>query len=575
MAMKFKILLSVFFITVLHLSNSFSQCTRTAALERTPTYNLEGTATLEQLANGDVQFRLSDDFTTSRGPDVQIYLSNNMTEIAGGMMIADIQELNHFDGALTVDLQADTDINEFNYVVFRCIAFDVFWGGGSLSTSSCDDGSGDGGNDGGNDGGGSTAMCQETLVATTDWVAEVTVCPNDTEADVVALRNTEMIPAGDNYAYIITDENNIIQEVVLQDSYDFEGSSLDTQLVFGVSYAGTLTAEVGQALDSITASDCATISGTNIFLTVTKEDCGNTFACTFVNTATTAWVDNITVCPSDGEADLIPLLNNRFIPASDNFTYVLTDAQNNLIKFVQADSFDFEGSGTETNRIFGISFSGDLSSEVGEPISSITSTGCIEISDLERFLTIEKGNCASSTFAISGQVTSPSGDPIAGVELMNGQNEILGITNNAGQYRIESISQGTTLTIRPHIETSTSTLTNGVSAVDVVIISRHILDLAPFTNTYTLLAADVNNDNVISSVDIVQMIRAIVGLSTDFTNNSTWRFLDASQQLTDGQMLTSPIEEIPVTVNTTDVTGINFIGIKVGDVNDDASLNLN
>ncbi len=575
--MKFKIILSVIFFSALHLSNGISQCTRTSELQRTPAYNLEGTATLEQLESGDVQFRLSNDYTTTRGPDVQIYLNTTMTGIEGGMLVVDIgpNGLNHFDGPLTVDLPADTDINEFDYVVFHCVAFNVFWGGGLLSKSSCDDGSGDGGNNGGNDGNEPPAMCQETLVATTDWVEEVTVCPNDGEANVIPLRNTVMIPAGDTYAYIITDENNIIQEVVLEESYDFEGSSLETQLIFGVSYAGTLTAVVGQPLDSITASDCATISGATTFLTVLKEDCGDTFMCFPVTTATTAWVADVTVCPSDGQPNVIPLVNNEFIPAGDNFAYLLTDDQNILLQVIQAESFDFEGSGPGTNRIFAISYSGDLNLNIGAPISSITSTGCIELSDTEVFLTIQKGNCPVTTFAISGQVTSPSGDPIAGVELMDSQNEILATTNNAGQYRIESINQGTTVSIRPNVETSTNTLTNGVSAVDVVIITRHILDLAPFTNSYTLLAADVNNDAAISSVDIVQMIRAIVGLGTDFNNNTTWRFIDANQQISDGQMLVSPIEEIPVTISNADINGINFIGIKVGDVNDDASLDLN
>ena len=127
------------------------------------------------------------------------------------------------------------------------------------------------------------------------------------------------------------------------------------------------------------------------------------------------------------------------------------------------------------------------------------------------------------------------------------------------------------MTIRPQSETS---LTNGVSAADVVIITRHLLDLDPFTSAYTLLAADVNNDNIVSSVDLVQMVRAIVGLSSDFSNNTTWRFVDAAQAVDDGQMIANPVEEITLTVNS-DMTGVDFIGVKIGDVNDDANLDLN
>lgn len=568
-----KFCFSLLFLCACFLDFSYGQCVRSSALQRTPTYDLQGTAFVEELADGSVQFRLSDDFFTTTGPDVQIYLSNDDKEVDGAMFIVDIaggDGINHFSGALTIDLPADTDIDEYRYVVFRCILFGVYWGGGTLGVSSCDDGSG------GDDGGGDNMdeMCVETLVATTDWVDNITVCPNDDLADLVPFRNTVMIPAGSTYAYIITDTDSVIQEIVLEDSFDFEGSSLETQLVFGVSYLGTLDAVVGQAFNTISATDCFILSGTNIFLTVQKEDCGVPFQCIEVNTATTAWETDLTICPSDGVDDFVPLVNNLFIPTGDNFAYLLTDDQDNLIQLIKTDTFNFEGSGNGTNRVYAINYSGNLTLELGSPISAITSSECIAFSDTELFLNVSKGNCPVSSFSVSGQVASPAGDGIAGVEIMNGQNEVLAITNDQGEYTIASIDGGTNLMIRPR-SSSSSALINGVSAVDVVIITRHLLDLAPFTSPYTLLAADVNNDNSVSSVDLVQMRRAILGLSSSFSNNTTWRFVDAAQSATGNEISSSPNEEIAVTINNSNVADINFIGVKIGDVNADADLDLN
>ena len=290
-----------------------------------------------------------------------------------------------------------------------------------------------------------------------------------------------------------------------------------------------------------------------------------------VNTFTTGGETSLTICPSDGEADLVSFQNNGSISPGENFAYLVTDTQNNLIELVRSNTFNFEGSGSETNRVFAISYSGGLNFSVGSPISSITATECFELSDTNVFITINKGNCPASSFTVSGQVTSVTGDGIAGVEILNAQDQVLATTNDQGFYALQSVEAGSSMTIRPMTETS---ITNGVSGADVVIITRHLLNLDPFTSSYTLLAADVNNDNVVSSVDLVQMVRAIVGLSSDFSNNTTWRFVDAAQAVDDGQMIANPVEEITLTVNS-DMTGVDFIGVKIGDVNDDANLDMN
>jgi len=546
-----------------------SQCTKTATLTRSTIYNTEGTAFLEELEDGRIQLRLGEDFLADDGPDVNIYLANDSTSVTGGKLIADITERSHFSGATTFEITDDIDINDYTFVVFRCLLFDVYWGGGRLSASSCD-----GGTDP-DDGMGEMPMensCMESLVSTTAWVDEVTICPNDGMPDVIPLMNNAFIPAGEAYAYIIVDGDSEIQQVVLQDSLDFEGSDLETAFVYGVSYSGDLSATVGSQLSMVSAGECAIISGASSFLTVLKEDCSPASACTSVSVATTAWVSEVTICPTDGEPDVIPFMNNQFIESGDAFAYLLTDVDDNLLQVMEADSFDFEGTGTETNRIYGISYGGVLDFEIDSPISEITATGCVQLSDSALYLTILKGGCVvASTFSISGSIMTPAGDPVSGVEIMDGEGEVLSISNDQGMYMITSADQGSEYALSPR---SLTPLTNGVSSVDVVIISRHLLSTATISDPYALIAADIDNNGAISAVDLVQMIRAIVGLSESFNNNAAWRFIDAGQSLSADQFNPELRESISITVDNDNVTGVDFIGIKVGDVNANASLDL-
>lgn len=97
---------------------------------------------------------------------------------------------------------------------------------------------------------------------------------------------------------------------------------------------------------------------------------------------------------------------------------------------------------------------------------------------------------------------------------------------------------------------------NGLSSVDLVRITNHILDLVPFTDDISPLAADINNDGSISSLDIVLLLRVILGLSDEFMNRNSWDFIPQSITLT----------ELPA-------EPLQIVGYKVGDVNGSADNN--
>ena len=358
--------LSLFILLLFFLVGASAQTvtnSRTAVLEEGG-YSISGNAFLEELSDGNLQLRLDEDFATPRGPDVRVFLSDDPIATSNGVEIEDIGTgrggINHFSGAITFDVPAGIGIDDFDYIVFYCVDFRQHWASGNF-----------GGSEGGTTADPATNDCKETIAATTNWTTEVTICPNDGAADNIPLLNTLMIPAGDTYAYIITDENNRIEQVVFEGTYNFEGSGLGTNRVYGISYAGELSYNTGDALSSITASDCSILSNSSTFLTVLKEDCNPAFECQQTIAATTNWTTEVTICENDGTADRIPLLNTLMIPAGDNYAYIITDENNLIEKVVFEDDYDFEGSGLGINRVYGVSFDTNLNYTAGNALSSI------------------------------------------------------------------------------------------------------------------------------------------------------------------------------------------------------------
>src|SRR5690606_35811595 len=109
---------------------------------------------------------------------------------------------------------------------------------------------------------------------------------------------------------------------------------------------------------------------------------------------------------------------------------------------------------------------------------------------------------------------------------------------------------------------------NGVSTLDLVLIQRHILDMQKLDSPYKVIAADVNDDRKINSVDLVELRKVILGTSEEFTNKS-WRFPVATQIININNAF--PYNEVIDLLVSTDVDDQNFVAVKIGDVNGTAS----
>jgi Secretion system C-terminal sorting domain len=112
---------------------------------------------------------------------------------------------------------------------------------------------------------------------------------------------------------------------------------------------------------------------------------------------------------------------------------------------------------------------------------------------------------------------------------------------------------------------------NGVSTYDMVLIAKHILGIQALPSPYKMIAADANKSGSISTLDLVEIRKLILGLNSNFPNNTSWRFVDSSFVFPNpsNPWATSIPEICQINTFDEDITK-NYIGIKIGDVNGSA-----
>jgi hypothetical protein len=94
---------------------------------------------------------------------------------------------------------------------------------------------------------------------------------------------------------------------------------------------------------------------------------------------------------------------------------------------------------------------------------------------------------------------------------------------------------------------------------------RHLTGYERIDNPYRLIAADATNDSEVSALDILEIRRLLLGNIDNFSNNTSWRFVDESYEFID------PFQpwEYPEMIDLSEGMSMskNFVGVKVGDLN--------
>ncbi|MCC7467361.1 MAG: T9SS type A sorting domain-containing protein [Saprospiraceae bacterium] len=116
----------------------------------------------------------------------------------------------------------------------------------------------------------------------------------------------------------------------------------------------------------------------------------------------------------------------------------------------------------------------------------------------------------------------------------------------------------------------------GVTTFDLVLTSKHILALEPFTSVYQSVAADVNQSKSVTTFDIVETRKLILGIYDTFPLAPAWRITrpvaNPSQVANFNALVDTYQVFLPNLIDDVNFQGLQFIGIKYGDVNGSAML---
>jgi hypothetical protein len=172
---------------------------------------------------------------------------------------------------------------------------------------------------------------------------------------------------------------------------------------------------------------------------------------------------------------------------------------------------------------------------------------------------------------VSGKIANQKDETVENVAVELGGTELDFMTKASGEYVFSNLVSGFDYQVNPSKDDD---VMNGISTLDLVWIQRHILGIESLGSPYTLIAADVNKDKNINTLDLVDLRKVILGTYNKFPENTSWRFVDKQYKFINPSQghQESFNEKYDIFGFSNDMV-IDFVGVKTGDVDESAKAN--
>lgn len=207
------------------------------------------------------------------------------------------------------------------------------------------------------------------------------ICADDSLSDLILLSVSDA--TGSINSWIVTDEAGNILSLPANDSLDLDGTGQGMALVRNISYEeDVMLPEIGDNINEL--SGCFALSNSLIINRLTGDDCP--FVCMISGSTieTQEGTTSISLCTDDGDSDAVTIAKTGGTGADD--TYLITDADANIINIAMGNIIDLEGAGSGTCLIWHVSSVGTLSGvALGANAGNIE--GCYALSNA---ITVEK-----------------------------------------------------------------------------------------------------------------------------------------------------------------------------------------
>jgi hypothetical protein len=240
--------------------------------------------------------------------------------------------------------------------------------------------------------------------------------------------------------------------------------------------------------------------------------------------------------------------------------------------------FPVDGNG---NPITNVTFTCDELGTQYVELWSIDAAGNADFCETYVIVQDNMGNCPPSgnEAKVAGALSTENTNGLeeASVNIAGSSNAVPSfsftqMTNDQGNYNFNAIPLASNSTVTPTKDDNPS---NGVSTYDLLLMSKHILGIETLNSPYKMIAADVNKSGSITNFDIVEARKLILGIYTDFPNNTSWRQVDKSFVFPN---MNNPFQTLfPETKQilnlNNNLLNEDFVSVKVGDVNGTAIAN--
>ncbi|MDF1697902.1 MAG: T9SS type A sorting domain-containing protein [Saprospiraceae bacterium] len=139
------------------------------------------------------------------------------------------------------------------------------------------------------------------------------------------------------------------------------------------------------------------------------------------------------------------------------------------------------------------------------------------------------------------------------------------MTDEQGEFTLEQTPEFLKYVFSPSYETSPNA---GVSTLDLVMMQQHILGIKEFNNPYDIIASDVNDNDKVSSSDLLTMRKMILGIIAEWPKEiENWVFVDSAFVFDDETYPFNYPDSIVIENLLDTAEHVNFVAVKMGDVN--------
>ncbi|MDX1685257.1 MAG: T9SS type A sorting domain-containing protein, partial [Saprospiraceae bacterium] len=231
--------------------------------------------------------------------------------------------------------------------------------------------------------------------------------------------------------------------------------------------------------------------------------------------------------------------------------------------------FSFSADTTERSRVYDCDSIGDRMVTI-----YVTDRQTGVSSRCRTMVTIQDNNNVSVcpqtlTGNISGLIHTPDTEMMEDVAVeLEGSGMPADLTEN-GIYEFNGMPFGGHYVLKPGKNDDPM---NGVSTSDIVKLHRYLLGKTTLNGPYEYIAADVNMSSTITAADISEIRKLILGSTSEFASGKSWRFVDETYTFNDpDDPLSEQFTEIVRFEPFQDDQTVNWVGVKLGDLNGDAA----